>query len=514
MKRNQKLFILVISVILLFITQLAVSIIPNQMPNTSKLFISLVVIVGVVFCLKLGNSEKLAKNTFFIILFLGIGISFIKPVQFGVDEETHLRWTIRLADGQLFTREQEKQPDWATVEKYDTLRNPAAEHAKNGFPNKFFSDEHKASTYSGKKIGINNISLIPNALGWKIGMVTTSRVAVAYYLGRIFNVIAYALMVCLAMKIGKKYREVLLLFAAFPTTLWIVSSFQYDWLFYSLSLMILAFITKFISEKESIRKKDLIFYLVTTTLMMFPKFPFILMGVVPLFISKRYYINVKDKIWYGISLIGSVLIAVGWYLQSTIVKMISNGTSPEVSTNITNKAGISYFIKHPLPIVRTFIRDVLGSFSGFSGSNTSNPPAPLQYVQHTSSFITGILPVIFTFLFILVTIRIKIKLDKTAKIFIYIGYLVISLAIIYALSGDNRVGYNIGELSISGVQFRYFYPILLSLPLLWRDWMKKIIPINEVKELEDESRITDFLQISMIYINVLILSLGMYTLVS
>lgn len=64
MKRNQKLFILVISVILLFITQLAVSIIPNQMPNTSKLFISLVVIVGVVFCLKLGNSEKLVKNTF------------------------------------------------------------------------------------------------------------------------------------------------------------------------------------------------------------------------------------------------------------------------------------------------------------------------------------------------------------------------------------------------------------------------------------------------------------------
>lgn len=171
MKRNQKLFILVISVILLFITQLAVSIIPNQMPNTSKLFISLVVIVGVVFCLKLGNSEKLVKNTFFIILFLGIGISFIKPVQFGVDEETHLRWTIRLADGQLFTREQEKQPDWDTVEKYDTLRNPAAEHAKNGFPNKFFSDEHEASTYSGKKIGINNISLIPNALGWKIGMV-------------------------------------------------------------------------------------------------------------------------------------------------------------------------------------------------------------------------------------------------------------------------------------------------------------------------------------------------------
>lgn len=89
------------------------------------------------------------------------------------------------------------------------------------------------------------------------------------------------------------------------------------------------------------------------------------MGVVPLFISKRYYINVKDKIWYGISLIGSVLIAVGWYLQSTIVKKISNGTSPEVSTNITNKAGISYFIKHPLPIVRTFIRDVLGSLADF-----------------------------------------------------------------------------------------------------------------------------------------------------
>lgn len=104
-------------------------------------------------------------------------------------------------------------------------------------------------------------------------------------------------------------------------------------------------------------------------------------------------------------------------------------------------------------------------------------------------------------------------MDKTAKIFIYIGYLVISLAIIYALSGDNRVGYNIGELSINGVQFRYFYPILLSLPLLWRDWMKKLFQLMRLKNWKTKAELLIF-QISMIYINVLILSLGMYTLVS
>lgn len=85
---------------------------------------------------------------------MGIGISFIKPVQFGVDEETHLRWTIRLADGQLFTREQEKQPDWDTVEKYDTLRNPAAEHAKMDFLINFSQMNMKHQLILEKKLGL------------------------------------------------------------------------------------------------------------------------------------------------------------------------------------------------------------------------------------------------------------------------------------------------------------------------------------------------------------------------
>lgn len=514
MKKNKKIVILIISILLIFAIQLAVNTLPKQMPNISRLTISVFSVVGAVLSIRLGNSKKLALNAFFIILFFGIGISFIKPIQFGLDEETHLRWTIRIADGQLFTREQEKQPDWTTVEKYDTLRNPAAEHAKNGFPNSFFSKKHKPSTYSGKIIGINNLSLIPNALGWSVGRIFGGKVAVSYYLGRIFNVLAYALMAFLALRMGKKYKEVLFLFSTFPTTLWIVSGFQYDWLFYSLSLMLLALLTKFISEKENIRKKDLILYLIISLLMMFPKFPFVLMGGIPLFISKQFFINVKDKIWYVIALFGGFIVASFWYMQSTIMRLIFNSKAPTVDSVIVNKAGISYFIKHPLPIVRTFINDVLGSLSGFSGSNTANPPAPLQYVQHGSTFINGIMPMIFTLLLILVSVRLKMTVSNLLK-GIFIGtYIIISLIIIYALSGDNRTGYNIGNLVVEGVQFRYFYIMLLSIPLLLSDWIKKIIPVSEESSRVEEKKGIDFLQITSVYLNVLILSLAIYTLIS
>ncbi|WP_252899702.1 DUF2142 domain-containing protein [Lactococcus fujiensis] len=46
------------------------------------------------------------------------------------------------------------------------------------------------------------------------------------------------------------------LFAVFPTNLWIIAGFQYDWLYYGLSMLIIGLLTRFFSDEKVSRKKS------------------------------------------------------------------------------------------------------------------------------------------------------------------------------------------------------------------------------------------------------------------
>ncbi|PCS00108.1 DUF2142 domain-containing protein [Lactococcus fujiensis] len=514
MKYKKKIIILVVSLVTLLAAQLAINTIPNQLPNTSRAIIFIASVIGAIIFVNFEHVKHLPRNAFVIILFLGIGISIIKPIQFGLDEETHLTWAIRLADGQLFARETMVQPDWNTVERYDSLRKPNAVHTKNGFSREFLNEKHEPSTYSGKITGVNNIGEIPNALGWAVGRLVSSRIFVSYYLGRIFNVLAYALMAFLALKLGKKYREVIFLFAVFPTNLWIIAGFQYDWLYYGLSMLIIGLLTRFFSD-EKVSRKNLSLYLLATTLMIFPKFPYVLMGILPLFISKDKFVKAKDKLFYGLATLGSFLIAVLWYVSPKLIRHFSQATVESKPTVITNAVDATYFIKHPFPIIRTFINDGLGSLSNFSGSDISkNPPAPLYYAQHGSQIVNAMLPLVFVVLLVLATVRLDFQVSKKIKL-VFIGiYMIISFLVIYAMAGDNRVGFNAGDLYIKGVQFRYFYLMLMTLPIIFGDGLRKLFPVNYHDSETADLAVSQHLQISLFYINVFIMSVAIYVLIS
>lgn len=501
---------LIIGVLIVVSSQFVVSFIPVQFPDKIKVAITIVGLALYLLLMKIGRENHLARNAFLLILIFGTVVSLIKPIQYGLDEESHLRGAISLADGQFFSRSgNQEQPDWQTIEKYDSLRSPSSKVNMQDF----YSEVHHPSQYSGQITGINNISRLPNALGWAIGKIISPKIFVSYYLGRIFNVLAYALLALLALKISKKYKEVLYIFAVFPTNIWIVAGYQYDYLFLGLSLILLAMFTEFVSEKAIITRGKLAGYLITSLLMVFPKFPYVLIGVLPLFISREHYKNIKDKMFYLIFLIVGFILSILYYFNSTILTSLFGEKVTNGGGGAATSIGVMYFIKHPLPVIRTIITDGLTAIGSFAGMNVrNNPPAPIQYAKVGSVFMDTILPIIFITLLIVVSVRLDVSINKVIKATLIVIYLLISIATIYAMTGDPRLGFNKDSLSINGVQFRYFYMMIASIPLFFSEMLKKILPLSIMDKDKYDLKISKLLQNTLLLVNLLVIGIGIYTL--
>ena len=435
------------------------------------------------------DKKKLPINAFFMIIIFGSVISVVKPVQYGLDEESHLPNVISISDSPIFKYSNEKLEDYNSVFKYDALRNPSKKDK-----NYWFNVEHKKSKIKGVRVGFDNPAFIPSAIGWNIGRLISKKVFVSYYLGRIFEVIAYAILVFIALKISKVYREAIYLFATFPAVLYIIAGYHYDYLYFGASLIALALLTNVLSEKNKVDKKYAVAFQCTTLLFAFSKFPFILTGSLLSVLPNRYY---KDKNMRSFSSLLFLLNLFISFVYVGIIKLFPSGNS------ISGEGpGLFYFLTHPLPLLRTLFLAPHGIINDFISD-------PLKYVSEKSAFL--IAASIFTFFFILfiIILRNKIELPKFFKYYSLLLLLGIAILIIVAISGDPRV-YHTGDIVVGGVQGRYYYYILMFLPLYFGTWFHKKVGIADIAQSED-SNFDISLQYALIFLNILTISIGIYT---
>ena len=435
------------------------------------------------------DKKKLPINAFFLIIIFGSVISVVKPVQYGLDEESHLPNVISISDSPIFKYSNEKLEDYNSVFKYDALRNPSKKDK-----NYWFNVEHKESKIKGVRVGFDNPAFIPSAIGWNIGRLISKKVFVSYYLGRIFEVIAYAILVFIALKISKVYREAIYLFSTFPAVLYIIAGYHYDYLYFGASLIALALLTNVLSEKNKVDKKYAIAFQCTTLLFAFSKFPFILTGSLLSVLPNRYYKDKKMRSFSSLLFLLNLFIS---FIYVGIIKLFPSGSS------ISGEGpGLFYFLTHPLPLLRTLLLAPHGIINDFISD-------PLKYVSEKSAFL--IAASIFTFFFILfiIILRNKIELPKFFKYYSLLLLLGTATLIIVAISGDPRV-YHTGDIVVGGVQGRYYYYILMFLPLYFGTWFHKKVGIADIAQSED-SNFDISLQYALIFLNILTISIGIYT---
>ena len=306
--------------------------------------------------------------------------------------------------------------------------------------------------------------------------------------------IAFALIVFFALKISKAYKEVIYLFSTFPAVLYIIAGYHYDYLYFGASMFGLALLTNVLSGNHKIDRRYAIAFQCSTLLFSFSKFPFILIGSLFSVLPNKYYEKKSVRILSLILFFLNLLVS---FIYVGIIKLF-----PSKGAFSGNGPGISYFITHPLPLIRTLFQAPYGIINDFVSE-------PLKYVKEPSAFLIAISTIIFFLLLFIVVMRNKIELPKFFKYFSLILLIAIASLIVIAISGDPRV-YHKGDIIVGGVQGRYYYFILMFMPLYCGSWFRKLFGIAETI-MSENSNFESTLQYILVYLNILTISIGIYT---
>lgn len=461
-----------------------------------KLYMLIGLVAGLLTLLfsRLNDPKKIARNAFVLILFLGIANSLILPVRQNLDENTHYYQALQISDGKLRNQVTEKNflmisPDFLAITKLPSKPGYGSKINTNLYHKDFLELKNKPSDYKHKYMedgGFNNPSYIPSALGIKIGQIISKKLFVSYYMGRIFNLIFYALLVYLAIKISKRYKIQLFVISTLPYTLWIAAGYNYDSSYYGLILLILAQFANFIGEEPSITIKRMIYYSFTCFLLVFCKAPMILLAILPLLLPKRFFVNVKTYICSFFIVAVSGFLGLIWIGQKFILTNLGFMTQKVLLTESPKSETVSrmsYFMEHPTYTIEMVLRSISDIPATIMGSVQN--PQPYLMPSEALSFVNLL---VFFFLFIIISLLVKNTLP--AYVYFRIGsvFIIITFAVFYAISGDSRV-FSIGDLKVSGIQGRYHFYLLAFLPMFLAPKLRQVLKLSSEAQMDiDEDR--------------------------
>ncbi|OJG75558.1 hypothetical protein RV12_GL001361 [Enterococcus quebecensis] len=444
-----------------------------------KLYMGLAVLAFVMllsFC-RLSDKNKISRNAFILIAVMGILNAFIMPIRQNLDENTHYYHALEVADGKIRNQTNEKNflmvsPDFLGVAKLPSKPEYKSLLNTNLYNQEFLQLEHIPSNYEKELLdvsGFNNPAYIPSALGIVAGRLISDKVAVSYYLGRIFNLLFYAFLVWAAVKTSRNYKLQIFVTAAIPYTLWISSGFTYDNLYYGLILLVLAQITNFLSGDKKVTFSNVVKYSFTCLGLVFCKAPTILLMLLPLFLQKNNYKSPREWLKAVCTIMSFLFLGFLWLVQNMLFKFFMPGShsADQIIENTSSGGRLSYFINHPVYSVELILR-------GFSDVvvtifESIQKPQPF-FMQAGFLGFTNI--IVFIVLFVLITLQVKFQVNKIFVRMLLAIFSIITLGIIYAITGDPRV-FEVGDLHVSGVQGRYHFYMLGFVPLLLAPVIKK-----------------------------------------
>lgn len=450
-------------------------------------------ILGIVTYFSLVNLSKpthLARNAFFYLAIFGTVIALIRPVQYALDEETHLKNAIGLSDSFLFKYSEEYLADYEAVFQHDAIRN--AENYKD--ESYFERVEHEDSMIAGEPVGFDNPVYLPGTLGWNLGELISEHIQVSYYLGRIGTVLAYAALVFLAIKISLVYKEGIYLFGTLPSALYVTAGFHYDYLYYGASLLIIAMMTNILSKKQKVTTKRLVLLQALALLLVFAKFPYVLLTLLPLLLPQSYHEHQRIK-WYGLA--GFATIMSFAVIYSGIINLF-----PVTTFASSQSPGLVYFLTHPLPIVRTLLHAPTVIVDNFISR-------PLQYITADSGLLMTMMLIFFMVFYLIIAIRSRLEVPIRFQLLTSGLIFVIACLVIYAITGDSRA-YNKGDIMVGGVQGRYYFFPLALFPIFLGDWLHRMFNLPEWSE-QDNQHFTTLLQYSISFLMIFTISVALYT---
>ncbi len=438
--------------------------------------LSVILLILVAFIYVAVSNKKLPLKAFAfpIIMFLGMVYLFVIPIYSVPDEYSHIDTSYLISNDILGIKEQyyycydykrsidietAEYPDYYTTSKdYRRLYSQFFTH----------SEDRSLSKCTMKNVidNANTLCYLPCAIGITIARCMGLGTFPMLLMGRFFNLLAFAIICCLAMLVFEEGAILILLYSTMPITLQEASSYSYDGMLNAIAILFFALLFRL-----CMHKKEMIYIIglfVCTVLLTTIKggtyLPVALLSFLPFVGNNR---DEKERKYAYIFIISSILC---FFSKNAIFVFNKYIGSSSISINPLSGKEIYSFgylahnpVKFAIVMVNTFFsegsRYIYEFFSGKMGS-VNEIQMPWLYVV-----VFGIMFMIFTF-----SEEIDYPNRKLFNVSVILAavfsFLLISVAL---LVSDTNIKLNY----VHGVQGRYFIPFVLPLLMIAPKLLKK-----------------------------------------
>lgn len=428
------------------------------------LFFLLIGVVG----FTMFNKGNVKLEGVYLVLVLSFGFLnvIMTPIFYSWDEAEHFIKAYNTASGNLIMREGEviSYPDNAEefVDKKHQIEYPNyrsyeefADVTKDLLELSY--DDIEMTNYSSTAITYTMAPYLFSSLGVAVGKILNFPFLVSFYLGRFFNLLAYAWLVYFALKIIPIGKKILFICALLPTIVFQAASYSADVVINGFSIFIFALIMKWLFDKKRMTVPDLLIMCSCFIIITASKMTYVPIFLLVLILKHDNFTSRKTE-W--LTKIGVLMLAALTFIGVFIYGQklgIAQWTIPGVDL----KAQLLQIIYHPINYIGVIIRTFLTQKEALFGSAV----ASLAYIGYLGRDIL----IIICFMSILIAL---IDVDKNSSglkirergIIILMCAATIGLSMTALYVTFTPVGYG----TVMGFQGRYLIPLMFPFLFLFQ----------------------------------------------
>lgn len=426
--------------------------------------------------------KEIAPEKIFLILSLVFGLLFvfITPPFQSPDENSHFLKAYSVSKGKFFPEVQNKKLGNYFPKEYLNYIKEKEKYSTN-FDKKysykeFYNDQLLKINYKDVEFSsyatqeTSPVFYIVPALGMLFGKIlmrifniTGAGPAFLLYCARIASLLFSTFIIYQAIKISPKFKKTISAICLVPMTLFLFSMVTYDNLLIPMSILGIVLMLKLIYDKKYIFTKKNILMLglisfILLNLKVFYSFIFILIFFIP-----KEKFKFKNK-----KVLCIILFAASIILISTLFKI------PNILINknivVTNSpSNLGYLLHHPFKYMSVLYNSII-----------DNRLFLLCSVIGVFGLLDSYLPIViifFYYIYLLIVFFVDgngIKVDKKIKVFLLIGSFFAFAGIFTAMyiSWTPVVVKENATQTISGVQGRYFIPLMFPIAIIFSNNIK------------------------------------------
>lgn len=210
---------------------------------------------------------KLSKERIFLIAMIVVGLIYAILIKPGTIPDETGHYLTSYAYSNVLLGKGDGLDNFVVLEESD---NEFFDESRNAEPTldtyKDFLEQFGRSQINGEMVTSNRYALsapaylyIPQMLGITVGRVLSLNALTSFYLGRIFNVILFAIMAFIAIKKLPAYKMSMFAICMLPMTAQLVGSLSYDSIILAIALVFCSYtMALMLKEDDSIVTKELV----------------------------------------------------------------------------------------------------------------------------------------------------------------------------------------------------------------------------------------------------------------